>query len=93
VKPEEYVTPLLRKIWKGVFAVNTDYDSVKGQAAIDAGDADLIIIGRPFIANPDLIHRVSVCFYCLYFLYLLFLFAVQAQSSSCSTRLQSIVLR
>jgi N-ethylmaleimide reductase len=29
-----------------------------GQAAIDAGEADLIAIGKPFLANPDLVERL-----------------------------------
>ena len=29
-------------------------------AALDAGHADLVAIGRPFIANPDLVHRLKI---------------------------------
>lgn len=35
------------------------YDAAKAQAAIDAGWADLIGMGRAFIANPDLPHRLQ----------------------------------
>jgi hypothetical protein len=34
------------------------YLKKNGQAAIDAGRADLIGIGRPFLANPDLVERL-----------------------------------
>jgi N-ethylmaleimide reductase len=33
------------------------FDLVHAQAAVDAGLADLVAIGRPFIANPDLVAR------------------------------------
>jgi 2,4-dienoyl-CoA reductase-like NADH-dependent reductase (Old Yellow Enzyme family) len=33
------------------------FDLARAQAAIDAGLADLVAIGRPFIANPDLVAR------------------------------------
>jgi N-ethylmaleimide reductase len=34
------------------------YLKKNGQAAIDADKADLIGIGKPFIANPDLVERL-----------------------------------
>lgn len=33
------------------------FDLTRAQKAVDDGDADLIAIGRPFIANPDLVDR------------------------------------
>ena len=30
----------------------------RGQAALDAGEADAITFGRPFISNPDLVERL-----------------------------------
>jgi len=57
LKPEEYVAPILRKIWKGVFVMNSDIDDKIGQRLIDSGETDLVTIGRPYIANPDLVHR------------------------------------
>ena len=44
----------MRAAFKGPFVLNSDYDYAKGQAALDAGKADAISFGRPFISNPDL---------------------------------------
>jgi len=57
LKPEEYVAPTLRKIWKGIFILNSNINKESGQKLIDEGEADLVSIARPFIANPDLIER------------------------------------
>ncbi|MCJ8280705.1 MAG: hypothetical protein MJK14_12620 [Rivularia sp. ALOHA_DT_140] len=37
--------------------VNGGYDTIKGAAAIDNNEADLVAYGVPFIANPDLPKR------------------------------------
>lgn len=34
------------------------YVRENGQAALDAGVADLIAMGKPFLANPDLVERL-----------------------------------
>jgi len=57
LKPEEYVAPTLRKIFKGTFILNSNIDNISGQKLIDDGETDLVSIGRPFLANPDLIER------------------------------------
>ena len=38
---------------------NVGYTGESANAAIEAGDADAIIFGRPFIANPDLPYRLT----------------------------------
>ena len=53
------VAPLMRQAFAGAFVLNSDYDDAKGQAALDAGAADAISFGRPFIANPDLPQRFA----------------------------------
>jgi N-ethylmaleimide reductase len=53
------VAPLMRAAFKGPFVLNSDYDYRKGQAALDAGKADAISFGRPFISNPDLPKRFA----------------------------------
>jgi len=53
------VAPLIRKAFKGVLVLNSDYDLVRGQAAVAEGRADAITFGRKFIANPDLPHRFA----------------------------------
>jgi 2,4-dienoyl-CoA reductase-like NADH-dependent reductase (Old Yellow Enzyme family) len=52
------VAPLMRAAFKGAFVLNSDYTAAKAEAALDAGAADAISFGRPFIANPDLPHRL-----------------------------------
>src|SRR5262249_55148022 len=53
------IAPLIRKAFNGPLVLNSDYDAVKAQAALDAGLADAISFGRPFIANPDLPDRFA----------------------------------
>lgn len=53
------VAPLIRKVFKGVLVLNSDYDFERGQAAIAEGAADAITYGRPFLANPDLPRRFA----------------------------------
>ncbi len=48
-----------RKVYDGVLIGNCGYDQESAEAAIAAGDADIIAIGRPFISNPDLIARYA----------------------------------
>ncbi|MDA9404397.1 alkene reductase [Bradyrhizobium sp. CCBAU 45389] len=53
------VAPLMRRAFNGPLVLNSDYDAEKGQAALDAGQADAIAFGRLFIANPDLPDRLA----------------------------------
>jgi 2,4-dienoyl-CoA reductase-like NADH-dependent reductase (Old Yellow Enzyme family) len=48
----------LRQRFNGVYIANNQYTLALAEAALAAGDADLFSIGRPFIANPDLIERL-----------------------------------
>ncbi|TPV99201.1 MAG: N-ethylmaleimide reductase [Beijerinckiaceae bacterium] len=48
------VTPILRDKFNGAMIVNGDYDAHSGHAAIARGEADLVVFGVPFLANPDL---------------------------------------
>jgi N-ethylmaleimide reductase len=45
--------------YKGTVILNSGYDKHSAQEAIDSGAADLIAIGIPFIANPDLVERMK----------------------------------
>jgi N-ethylmaleimide reductase len=49
----------LRKAFGGTFMVNGGYDRAKAEAALETGAADLVAIGVPFLANPDLIDRLK----------------------------------
>jgi len=53
------IAPLLRDAFHGPLVLNTGYDGPSGQAALDAGLADAIAYGRPFLANPDLPRRLA----------------------------------
>ena len=35
------------------------FDATSAEAALKAGQADLIAFGRPFLANPDLVARMK----------------------------------
>ncbi len=50
-----YFDPLeLREVWTGVLMTNAGYDRDRANAVLEAGRADLVAFGVPFIANPDL---------------------------------------
>ena len=47
----------MRKLFKGTYILNQDYDFRSGTDAVKAGHADLISYGRSYVANPDLVER------------------------------------
>ena len=49
----------LRKVFDGALIGNCGYDRDTAEAAIQAGNADAIAFGRPFISNPDLVERFA----------------------------------
>jgi len=49
----------LRRCFKGAYIANGGYDKESANAALQAGDADLVAFGVPFIANPDLVARFA----------------------------------
>lgn len=53
------VHPVIRRAFKGPLILNSDYDGARGEAALEAGEADAIAYGRPFLANPDLPYRFA----------------------------------
>jgi N-ethylmaleimide reductase len=46
-----------RKVFSGTIMGNTGYTQESAEQAIVDGYADLIAFGRPYISNPDLVHR------------------------------------
>ena len=46
-----------RPLYNGTLMINTAFDQEKGNKVLEAGDADLIAYGKPFISNPDLVAR------------------------------------
>ena len=55
--PSPRVTPLLRERFRGTLIVNGGYGRESGEAAVAAGEADLVAYGVAFLANPDLPER------------------------------------
>jgi N-ethylmaleimide reductase len=53
------VAPLIRKAFKGILVLNSDYDFERGESAVSSGAADAITFGRKFLANPDLPYRFA----------------------------------
>jgi N-ethylmaleimide reductase len=48
----------LRESFKGPFILAGGFDQASAEAALAEGHADLIALGRPFLANPDLVARL-----------------------------------
>ncbi|MEM8933479.1 MAG: alkene reductase [Acidobacteriota bacterium] len=49
----------LRRRYRGTLIGNGSYSAQVGAEAIEAGQFDLLAIGRPFIANPDLVGQLE----------------------------------
>lgn len=47
----------LKRTFGGVYIANGGFDATRARMAIEAGDADLVAFGTPFLANPDLVER------------------------------------
>ena len=58
--PTEPVSPAMRPLYSGKILLNSDYDGPNAQERMAEGIADGISFGRPFISNPDLVHRLAV---------------------------------
>jgi N-ethylmaleimide reductase len=50
----------LKARWPGVYVANNGYDGALAARRIEAGLADAVAFGRPFIANPDLVARLRL---------------------------------
>jgi N-ethylmaleimide reductase len=48
---------LLRRAFTGTLLAVGGFSKASGEAALAAHRTDLIVYGRPFIANPDLVER------------------------------------
>ncbi|MCW8884547.1 MAG: alkene reductase [Motiliproteus sp.] len=53
------VTQYIRRHYRGTVIASGGYDADSASEMIGRGDADLIAIGRPFIANPDYVSKVQ----------------------------------
>ncbi len=48
------------RLFRGPLLVNGGYDRDAADAALEAGAAQAVSFGAPFVANPDLVHRFQV---------------------------------
>ena len=46
-----------RSVFKGALILSGGYDAARAESDLAAGKCDLIAVGRPFLANPDLVAR------------------------------------
>ena len=51
------LSPDIRKVFAGPLVLNSDFDQSRAEQALQAGEADAVAFGRPFISNPDLVRR------------------------------------
>jgi N-ethylmaleimide reductase len=51
------VKAMFRSVFKGALILSGGYDAVRAERDLAAGKCDLIAVGRPILANPDLIAR------------------------------------
>ena len=49
----------LRRIFKGPYIANGNFDAGRAEESLREGRADFVAFGRPYIANPDLVERMS----------------------------------
>jgi N-ethylmaleimide reductase len=57
IAPFDYAS--LRRRFKGAYVANNGYDFELADKVLEAGAADLIAFGKPFISNPDLVERLK----------------------------------
>lgn len=48
----------MRKQWSGLFIASGGFDRDSAEAVLREKRADLVAFGRPFLSNPDLLHRL-----------------------------------
>ncbi len=49
----------MRKAWPRTFILAGGFDRATAETALAQGGADLVALGRPFLANPDLVARLE----------------------------------
>lgn len=61
IAADDPFTSKLRSAWSGPFVLNTGFENVSTRDEMETliadGHADAVTVGRPFIANPDLVTR------------------------------------
>ncbi|OGT19034.1 MAG: alkene reductase [Gammaproteobacteria bacterium RBG_16_57_12] len=54
------IKEVFRKSFRGTLILSGGYDAARAESDLATGKADLIAVGRPFLANPDLPERWKV---------------------------------
>jgi N-ethylmaleimide reductase len=53
----ESMKAAVRSVFKRTLILSGGYDAARAESDLEAGKCDLIAVGRPFLANPDLVAR------------------------------------
>ena len=56
----DYLTPVLRENYQGNLIINGGFNKQTASDALANNEAEAIVFGTPFIANPDLVERFHV---------------------------------
>jgi N-ethylmaleimide reductase len=56
-KVPDTIKQMFRSTFKGKLILSGGYDAARAESDLAAGKCDLIAVGRPFLANPDLVAR------------------------------------
>ena len=56
-KVPDSIKATFRSVFKGKLILSGGYDARRAESDLAAGKCDLIAVGRPFLANPDLVAR------------------------------------
>jgi len=56
-KVPDSIKEMFRSVFKGKLILSGGYDAARAERDLAAGKCDLVAVGRPFIANPDLVAR------------------------------------
>ena len=51
------IKKMFRDTFKGRLILSGGYDAARAESDLAAGKCDLIAVGKPFLANPDLVAR------------------------------------
>jgi len=51
------IRAMFRSVFKGALILSGGYDAARAESDLAAGKCDLIAVGRPILANPDLVAR------------------------------------
>ncbi|NID09845.1 alkene reductase [Fibrivirga algicola] len=56
---DKHIVDAIRDTFTGTLILSGGYDAARAEEVLQAGKAELIAFGRPFIPNPDLVERME----------------------------------